>query len=75
MRKLIFGAAAATMVVGSTVAHAAPVADARVASPVAEGEELAGSALWLGLLAAGGEFMHDQWLADDVSDRHPRIER
>ncbi len=53
MRKLIFGAAAATMVVGSTVAHAAPVADARVASPVAESEELAGPALWLGLLAAG----------------------
>ena len=53
MRKLIFGAAAAAMVAGSTIAQAAPVADARAGSPVAEGEELAGSALWLGLLAAG----------------------
>ena len=55
MRKVIVGAAAAAMVMGSTVAQAAPVsapiADARVATAV-EGESLGGSTLWLGLLAA-----------------------
>lgn len=55
MRKVIVGAAAAAMVMGSTVAQAAPVStpvsDARVGTAV-EGESLAGSALWLGLLAA-----------------------
>ena len=53
MRKVIVGAAAAAMLAGSTVAHAAPVANARTASPVAENEQLAGGTLWLALLAAG----------------------
>jgi hypothetical protein len=55
MRKFIVGAAAAAMVAGSSVAQAAPVAapveDVRAVS-VVEGEDLRGSALWLGLLAA-----------------------
>lgn len=55
MRKVIVGAAAAAMVLGSTVAQAAPVSapigDARVGS-VVDGEGLAGPTLWLGLLAA-----------------------
>ena len=56
MRKVIVGAAAAAMVMGTTVAQAAPVSapiqDARVGSSV-EGEALGGgSTLWLGLLAA-----------------------
>ena len=55
MRKVIVGAAAAAMVMGSTVAQAAPasasISDARVGSAV-EGESLAGATLWLGLLAA-----------------------
>ena len=55
MRKVLVGAAAAAMVMGSTVAQAAPVsasiADARVGNSV-EGESLAGPTLWLGLLAA-----------------------
>jgi hypothetical protein len=51
MRKFIMGAALAAMVAGSSVAQAAPIADARSASPVAESEALGGSTLWLGLLA------------------------
>ena len=56
MRKVLVGAAAAAMVMGSTVAQAAPVsapiADARTATAV-EGEALGGgSTVWLGLLAA-----------------------
>ena len=51
MRKVLVGAAAAAMVMGSTVAQAAPVSDARTGSAV-EGEALGGSTLWLGLLAA-----------------------
>ena len=51
MRKLMMSAAAAAMIVGSSVAQAAPVADARAGSPVAEAEGL-GSAVWLGVLAA-----------------------
>lgn len=55
MRKVLVGAAAAAMVMGSTVAQAAPVsapiADARTATAV-EGESLGGSTVWLGLLAA-----------------------
>ena len=46
MRKFIMGAAAAAMVVGSSVAQAAPVADARSASPVASGEKL-GREMWV----------------------------
>ena len=53
MRKLFMGAALAAMVAGSSVAQAAPIADARSGSPVAEAEELSsGPHLWLGLLAA-----------------------
>lgn len=52
MRKLLMGAAVAAMVAGSSVAQAAPVADVRSDSPVAEAEGLAGPTLWLGLLAA-----------------------
>ena len=55
MRKFIVGAAAAAMVLGSSVAQAAPVAapvdDIRAAS-VAGADDLRGSTLWLGLLAA-----------------------
>lgn len=53
MRNILFGAAAAAMLVGSSVAQAAPAADARVGSPVAEAEGLGGAGVWLGLLAAG----------------------
>jgi len=52
MRKLFMGAAIAAMVAGSSVAQAAPIADVRSDSPVAEAEELGGSTLWLALLAA-----------------------
>jgi len=53
MRKLLMGAAAAAMVAGSSVAQAAPVADVRSDTPVAEADELAaGPGLWLGVLAA-----------------------
>ena len=51
MRKLIMSAAAAAMVVGSSVAQAAPVADARAGSPVAEAEGFS-SEILLGLFAA-----------------------
>lgn len=54
MRKLILGAAAAAMIVGSSVAQAAPVA--RNAAPVADSEGLAGTGgthLLLGALALG----------------------
>lgn len=51
MRKLMIAAAAAAMVVGSSVAQAAPVADARAGSPVAEAEGFS-SEIALGLLAA-----------------------
>jgi len=53
MRKLFMGAAIAAMVAGSSVAQAAPIADVRSGSPMAEAESLAGSTLWLALLAAG----------------------
>jgi hypothetical protein len=52
MRKLFMGAAVAAMIAGSSVAQAAPIVDVRSDSPVAEAEGLAGSTLWLGLLAA-----------------------
>lgn len=53
MRKLFMGAAIAAMVAGSSVAQAAPIADVRSDSPVAEAEALgSGPHLWLGLLAA-----------------------
>jgi hypothetical protein len=51
MRKLIMSAAAAAMIVGSSVAQAAPVADARAGSPVAEAEGMS-SEILLGLFAA-----------------------
>jgi purine-cytosine permease-like protein len=44
-------AAAAAMIVGSSVAQAAPVADARAGSPVAEAEGMS-SEILLGLFAA-----------------------
>lgn len=52
MRKVILGAATAAMLAGSSVAHAAPVANVRQASPVAKGESLRGGELWLAILAA-----------------------
>ena len=53
MRKFIVSAAAAAMVLGSTVAQAAPVANVRSGSDVT-GENLDNSAhLWLGLLGLG----------------------
>ena len=52
MRKLFMGAAVAAMVAGSSVAQAAPIADARSGSPVSEAEGLESQHLWLGLLAA-----------------------
>ena len=53
MRKFIVSAAAAAMVLGSTVAQAAPVANARSGSDVT-GESLDNSShLWLGLLGLG----------------------
>jgi hypothetical protein len=52
MRKFFMGAAVAAMVAGSSVAQAAPIADARSGSPVSEAEGLRGPHLWLGLLAA-----------------------
>ena len=54
MRKLIFGAAAAAMIAGSSVAQAAPMD--RAAAPVSASEQLGGEGsapLLLGLLAAG----------------------
>ena len=50
MRKFIVSAAAAAMVLGSTVAQAAPVA--RTSSDVA-GEELGSPAVWIGVLGLG----------------------
>jgi hypothetical protein len=50
MRKFIVSAAAAAMVLGSTVAQAAPVA--RSGSDVA-GEELGSPTIWLGVLGLG----------------------
>ncbi len=54
MRKFIVSAAAAAMVMGSTVAQAAPVAvdNARSGSDVT-GEELGSPELWIGLLGLG----------------------
>ena len=52
MRKFIMGAAVAAMVAGSSVAQAAPMADVRSDAQVAGAEDLAGSAWWLGILAA-----------------------
>ena len=52
MRKLFMGAAVAAMVAGSSVAQAAPIADARSGSPVSEAEGLRSQHLWLGVLAA-----------------------
>lgn len=51
MRKFIVSAAAAAMVLGSTVAQAAPVA-ARSGSDV-QGEELGSPTIWLGVLGLG----------------------
>ena len=55
MRKFIVSAAAAAMVLGSTVAQAAPVASTRTASPLGDTEATAGNSahLWLGLLGLG----------------------
>ncbi|MEO6041498.1 MAG: hypothetical protein ABIP41_06325 [Croceibacterium sp.] len=53
MRKVIMGAAAAAMLAGSSMAQAAPVANARTASPVAKASQLHGGELWLAILAAG----------------------
>lgn len=57
MRKLIVSTAAAVMVLGSTVAQAAPAIDnARLAASVSGEEDLRGSNsvhLWLGLLGLG----------------------
>lgn len=52
MRKFIVSAAAAAMVMGSTVAQAAPVAidSARSGSSVDGAEELGGASIWLGVL-------------------------
>jgi len=51
MRKLIVSAAAAAMVMGSTVAHAAPVAIDNARSDTSlTGEELGSAHIWLGLL-------------------------
>ena len=54
MRKFIVSAAAAAMVLGSTVAQAAPVAidNARSGSEVV-GEELGSPHVWIGLLGLG----------------------
>ena len=51
MRKFIMGAAVAAMVAGSSVAQAAPVADVRSGSPVAEAEGLRSTELALAGLA------------------------
>jgi hypothetical protein len=54
MRNVFLGAAAAALLAGSTVAHAAPVATSRTASPVAKSEGfLHGGELWLAILATG----------------------
>ena len=52
MRKVIMSAAAAAMLAGSSLAHAAPVAPVRTASPVAKSENLVGGELWLAILGA-----------------------
>ncbi len=52
MRKVMMSAAAAAMLAGSSVAHAAPVAPVRTASPVAKSDKLAGGELWLAILGA-----------------------
>ena len=52
MRKVIMSAAAAAMLASSSLAHAAPVAPARAASPVAKSESLVGGELWLAILGA-----------------------
>ncbi len=43
MRKFIMGAAVAAMVAGSSVAQAAPIANVRTDSPVAEAESAVGT--------------------------------
>lgn len=55
MRKLITCAAAVTMLAGSTVAHAAPVAidNVRAGADVTNAEGIDGTTIWMGLLAAG----------------------
>ncbi|OYW45116.1 MAG: hypothetical protein B7Z08_13325 [Sphingomonadales bacterium 32-68-7] len=53
MRKVILGAAAAAMLVGSSMAQAAPASDLRTGAPVETTEQLGGAALWLGLLGVG----------------------
>ena len=53
MRKVMMGAATAAMLAGSSMAHAAPIANARQASPVTKADALHGGELWLALLAAG----------------------
>jgi hypothetical protein len=47
IRKALVALASAGMVFGSTAAAAAPVADVRAASPVAEAESLRGSFGWI----------------------------
>jgi hypothetical protein len=47
IRKALVALATAGMVFGSTAAAAAPVADVRAASPVAESESLRGSWGWI----------------------------
>ena len=47
IRKALVALASAGMVFGSTAAVAAPVADLRAASPVAEAESLRGSFGWI----------------------------
>ena len=51
MRKLFLSAAAAAMIAGSSVAQAAPIADVRTGSPVAEAEAI-GPEILLGIFAA-----------------------
>jgi hypothetical protein len=55
MRKVMMGAAAAAMLVASSLAQAAPVANARAGSPVAEAEEQVAGGEWvlIALLIAG----------------------
>lgn len=55
MRKVMMGAAAAAMLVASSLAQAAPVANARAGSPVAdaEGQALGGELALIVLLVVG----------------------
>ncbi len=71
MRRILMGAAAAAMVAGSTIAQAAPVSNVRTGAPVADADELAGPALWLGLLAAGLLVFVLFQINDEESDELP----